>query len=163
MLNKQFVPDWKQWQEKLLQVFFTNTFSPDIFSPIDWLLRYGNYKYKRSTIYGKRENRTPGIWKVAQGLEGLEVSRKAHNALDPSSPSDTVSCYAVLVSCHCLCWIIHCQLLGRSTATHQGEMGHIIYHKATYGAAWSNSFSRGLTGILRSCVCVSNSTLGCCP
>jgi hypothetical protein len=31
MLNKQLVPGWEQWQEKLLQVFFTNAF-PQIFS-----------------------------------------------------------------------------------------------------------------------------------
>lgn len=139
-------------------MFFTNTFPPNSQSSVDWLFRYGNCRYRRQTIHGKRENRIPSCkvrlsGAIARppraGLHGLE-GWKAPEQLTLLTLLQTVPAIQTL-SCHhgssrlsCLCWSVHqCRLLGQPTATCQGQWGHIKYRRATCGATWSSCLQQG--------------------
>lgn len=138
-------------KKNFLHVFFTNTFPPNSQSSIDWLFGYGNCRYRRQTIHGKRENRIPsykvrlsgaiarppraglhGTWKVAPGLEGWKAPEQLTllTLLQTVPAIQTLSCHHGSSWLSCLCWSIHqCRLLGQPTATCQG-------HKIPQGHLW---------------------------
>lgn len=153
MLNKQFVPDWKQWQEKL-QTHFPQIFSVLLIGSSDT----ETINTKGQLYMGREKTGHQGL--SGPGLVDLESGPGFGGARSLQKSSQCSRFFQPFRHCLLLCFSGQLPL---SLLDYALSIVRSINCHTSYGAAWSNSFSRGLTGILRSCVCVSHSTLSCCP